>query len=547
MQHDSSGPDSTMEKTQTTLTYGDDAQLAALGHHRELNRSFSPLAMLGLCFAILNSWTALAASLSLALSSGGPSSVIWGLITAGVCNLSLAASLAEFLSAYPTAGGQYHWVAVISWKKWVPILSWVTGWINVSGWIALVASGGLLGSQLISGVISLVNPEYVPKPWHQFLIYIGYNVVAFLINTYLTRILPTITKAALFWSITGFVVISITVLACASPNYSPPDFVFREFINETGWPDGIAWLLGLLQAGLGLTGFDAVAHMIEEIPNAAVEGPKIMIACVGIGVFTGFVFLVVLLFVAGDVQEVINSAAGPMLAILYNATGSKAGSICLLVFPLVCLLFATTSIMTTSSRMTYAFARDGGLPASRFFAKVHPRLDLPLNALYLTTALVVVFGCIFLGSSSAFNAIISASVVALGVSYGIPIAINCLRGRKMLGPRPFVLPDWLGWIANLIGLAYVIVTTVLFLFPPEMKVTGSNMNYCVVAFFLIFVIATVQWFVDGRKNFKGPKFDAHALEHGGVIGMGGEAEGRRRSGESGGTVVEEMKVKEEEE
>jgi choline transport protein len=55
--------------------------------------------------------------------------------------------------------------------------------------------------------------------------------------------------------------------------------------------------------------------------------------------------------------------------------------------------------MTTSSRMVYAFARDGGLPASPFFAKVHKKLDVPLNALYLTTALVIIFGCIFLGSS----------------------------------------------------------------------------------------------------------------------------------------------------
>ena len=42
---------------------------------------------------------------------------------------------------------------------------------------------------------------------------------------------------------------------------------------DSGWPDGIAWLLGLLQAGLGLTGFDAVAHMIgmyagpRNLPN----------------------------------------------------------------------------------------------------------------------------------------------------------------------------------------------------------------------------------------------------------------------------------------
>lgn len=309
--------------------------------------------MLGLAFAILNSWTALSASLSLALPSGGPTSVIWGLVTAGVCNLCLAASMAEFLSAYPTAGGQYHWVAVIAWKRWVPILSWITGWINVGGWIALVASGGLLGSQLIVGIISLESPSYVPQRWHQFLIYIGYNLFAFLVNAYGISWIPLLNKAAITWSIAGFAIISITVLATASPNYNSGDLVFREFINETGWPDGIAWLLGLLQGGLGLTGYDAVAHMIEEIPNASLEGPKIMIYCVCIGLFTGFIFLTCLLFVAGDLTPVISSAAGPLGQILYNATNSHAGTICLLMFPLVCLLFATTSIMTTSSRMTY--------------------------------------------------------------------------------------------------------------------------------------------------------------------------------------------------
>lgn len=80
----------------------DDQQLAALGKKQELKRNFSPLSMLGLAFAILNSWTALSASLGLALPSGGPTSVLWGLVTAGICNLCLASSLAEFLSAYPT-------------------------------------------------------------------------------------------------------------------------------------------------------------------------------------------------------------------------------------------------------------------------------------------------------------------------------------------------------------------------------------------------------------------------------------------------------------
>ncbi|KAL8837756.1 MAG: hypothetical protein Q9170_002407 [Blastenia crenularia] len=250
-----------------------------------------------------------------------------------------------------------------------------------------------------------------------------------------------------------------------------------------------------------------------------------MIACVGIGTFTGFIFLMVLLLVAGPVDPVIESAAGPLLHIFYQATNSRTGSIILLLFPLVCLLFATVSIMTTSSRMTWAFARDGGLPLSRVFARVHPTLELPLNSLYLTTALVVIFGCIFLGSSSAFNAIISASVVALGVSYAMPIAINCLRGRKMLGQRPFVLPEPFAWVANLLGIAYVTVTTVLFLFPPELPVTGSNMNYCIVAFAIVIIISTFQWFIDGRKNFKGPQVDLEIVRVDSAVVAGGNRKG----------------------
>ncbi|KAF2087070.1 amino acid transporter [Saccharata proteae CBS 121410] len=485
----------------------DELQLEALGHKGELKRQFSFLSMLGLAFAILNSWTALSTSLSLALPSGGSTSVIWGLITAGICNLCLAASLAEFLSAYPTAGGQYHWVAVISWKGWVASLSWICGWINCFGWIALTATGGLLGSQLIVGIIYLESPGYEAKSWHQFLIYIGYNIFAFLVNAFANSSLPHINKAAISWSIAGFAIICITVLACTSPNYSSGEFVFAKFINTTGWPDGVAWLLGLLQGGLGVTGYDAVAHMIEEIPNASVQGPKIMIYCVAIGTFTGFVFLVCLLLVPGDIDSIINSSATPLLQIIFNATNSHAGSICLLMFPLVCLLFATTSIMTTSSRMVYAFARDGGLPFSKLLGRVHRGLDVPLNALIFSVAWVIIFGCVFLGSSSAFNAITSASVVALGISYGMPIAVNCLRGRKMLPPRSFTLPEPIAWTLNLIGLAYVLVTTVLFVFPPEIPVSGSSMNYCIVVFAIVVIISGITWIVDGRKNYAGPTLD----------------------------------------
>lgn len=354
----------------------------------------------------------------------------------------------------------------------------------------------------------MYHESYVPQPWHQFLIYLAYNLIATLINAFGNSGLPYVNQTAIIWSIAGFAIICITILACASPNYNGGWFVFEQFINETGWPDGIAWLLGLLQGGLGLTGYDATAHMVEEIPNAAVEAPKILIYCVLIGLFTGFIFLMCLLFVAPPAHQVINSAAGPIGQIILTATGSKAGTVCLLMFPLVCLLFAAISIMTTSSRMTYAFARDGGLPFSKFFARVHPKLDVPLEALGFTVVVVVVFGCIFLGSTSAFNAIVSASVVALGLTYGIPVAINCMRGRKMLPKnRAFAMPEPLAWFANILGIIYVILTTVLFVFPPFLPVTGSNMNYCIAAFAIVVIISLIQWIVDGRKNYKGPKVD----------------------------------------
>lgn len=248
--------------------------------------------------------------------------------------------------------------------------------------------------------------------------------------------------------------------------------------------------------------------MVEEIPNAAVEAPKLMMYCIAMGMVTGFIFLAVLLFVAGPIEQIIESNAGPIGAIFLHATGSRVGSVCLQLFPLGCLLLAGVSILTTSSRMTYAFARDGGLPFSKFFAKVHKGLDVPLNAIALTTAVDVVIGCIFLGSSSAFNAIVSASVVALGVTYGMPPAINVLRGRKMLpSDRPFKLPEPLGWTVNIVGVLYTILTTVLFVFPPAIPVSGSSMNYCVVAFAVVIIISLIQWIVDGRKNYEGPKVD----------------------------------------
>ena len=480
--------------------------LTQLGYKQELQRNFSFLSMIGMAFAILNSWTALAASLSVALPSGGPTTILWGLCLVSIGQLAVAASLAEICSVYPTSGGQYHWAAVLSLPRYARSLSFICGWINVAGWWALTASAGSFQGQLITGMIALAHSSYQQQRWHIFVIYVIDILGAFLINVFAVRALPALNKAAFIWSILGVVVISITVIACAFPNYQSANFVFTGFLNRTGWTDTLAWMLGLLQATLGTTGYDAVAHMVEELPNPAKNAPKAIVLSIVIGFFTGFTFLVILLFSLTDVNEVMTSQSGPLLQIFYQVTRNKVGSIILDIFPSLCMAFASISIMTTSSRITYAFARDQGLPLSKYLARVDKRFNVPINALILTSATAIIFGCVYLVSSSALNAILSASVVALGVSYGIPIAILVLRGRSILPQeRQFPLGNILGWICNIVGLIFIIFTTILFLFPPQTPVTWSNMNYTIVAFAIVFIFALLQWIFDGHKNYHGPQ------------------------------------------
>ena len=83
------------------------------------------------------------------------------------------------------------------------------------------------------------------------------------------------------WSILAVVVISITLLATAPKNSGK--FVFTNFNNETGWSDGVSWILGLLQSALSLIGFDAATHMAEEMPQPSRDVPRAMLYAIVVG------------------------------------------------------------------------------------------------------------------------------------------------------------------------------------------------------------------------------------------------------------------------
>lgn len=84
-----------------------------------------------------------------------------------------------------------------------------------------------------------------------------------------------------YWSVGGVIVISIVILATSEKNSA--EFVFTDFANETGFSDGVAWILGLLQSALSLIGYDVVMHMTEEMPRPRSDAPKAILLSIIVG------------------------------------------------------------------------------------------------------------------------------------------------------------------------------------------------------------------------------------------------------------------------
>lgn len=282
------------------------------------------------------------------------------------------------------------------------------------------------------------------------------------------------------------IVIVITTLACASPDFQSGKFVFATYVNQTGWNDGVAFILGLLQSTFALVGTDGATHMIDEMPQPHINAPLAMILAPIIGSLTGFVILITFLFVLKDFDTVAEGTAGPLLEIIYQALGNRGGAVALYMFPVCSMGFAAISILCASSRQTQSFARDYGLPFATFWSKESERWRVPIASISMTSVWVIIFGCIYLGSSSAFNAILSSSVVMLQWTYCVPVTLLLIRGRGLLdriaeeeeenaisatshGEKPlsdlrvrrrFNMGKW-GYIVNLWGVLFALFTSIL--------------------------------------------------------------------------------------
>jgi len=293
------------------------------------------------------------------------------------------------------AGGQYDWTYILAPKNKRAKLSFFAGWMACAGWIALLAAAAALTQALLMGVIALWNDAYVMERWQAFLAMMLFLVISLVLNVFGVRILPALDAFGLYWSVIGMVVVMVALLVCAKGEYQPPKAVFGTFTNTSGWPDGFAFFLGMLQSWLTTSSTDTAAHLIEEMPNPAITAPRVMWLGPVTGVVTAWPFMVVLLFTLKDFDAVLTSPAGPLGEIYHQVTQSRLGATLLLLISVVAMTFCTQSVGTIVSRMVMSFARDRGFGSwSAPLAPVHPKLKSPVMAVIFSSAWVVLFGLI---------------------------------------------------------------------------------------------------------------------------------------------------------
>ncbi|KAA8642288.1 hypothetical protein EYZ11_012960 [Aspergillus tanneri] len=502
----------------------DELRLAQMGHKQELKRHFSIWSLIGLAANCTISWTGLGLGLITAINAGGPGArmthpnplslyynttevlttqVIYGFILVFILQCFLGTSLAEFVSAYPVEGGMYHWIAAIAPKRYNSVLSFATGWSTVFGWIFTTASTNLIYASTFMGLITLYKTDIVLQPWMTFVAYQGFNILTASVIMFGNRYLPLINKFSLVYLQLAWFVTMVTV-AAAAPSHNDSKFVFRTWMNETGWGNNVVcFITGLVNPLYSLGGLDGITHITEEMPNPGKNAPIALACTLSIAFVTGLSYLLSLMFSVQDYGSLADSPTGlPLAEIFRQATQTRGGAFALVFLIWVALGPCMLGAQLSTGRMFWAFSRDDGLPFSRVWAKVNPRLGAPFNAQLCVAVIVALLGCIYLGSTTAFNAMMSSAVTINNIAYLIPILTNVILGRKTMHRGPFFLGPAAGMAVNIVTIAWLVFAIVFFSFPFYMPVTASNMNYtcaCVGGFILI---ELMWWLVAGKSYSK---------------------------------------------
>ncbi|KAG2088276.1 amino acid transporter [Suillus discolor] len=480
--------------------------LEKLGYKQEMTRSRGLLQILFMTLAIMAVPFGLTSPIATSLIGGGPAVMIWGWILVSVLTQTLALSLAEICSKYPTSAGTYYWCYRLASPRTRLLASWINGWLTVVGGWTVDLSVKFATAQLVVAGVGIYYSEWDATALQTYMIFLGVTAIVGIFCIFINRLLPTIDIICACWTGLGIIVISICLLAKAAVGRRPASFALGNFDPSfSGWTPGWSFFIGTLPPAYTFSSIGMITHMAEEVYNPSEILPKAITWSVPIGSLTGVLFLLPILFTLPDVNTLLQVSSGQPIGVMFTLImGSKAGGFGLWFIIFGIGMFCSMSTSCAGSRATWAFARDKAIPFHRWFSKIDSSLgDVPVNAYALSTVIQVLLGLVYLGSSAAFNAFAGVAVMCHGASYAMPIAISLMNARRDMHDAPFNLGRF-GTIINAVAVLWIMFVTVLFSMPAVIPVTMWSMNYASVVFGGFGVISAAWYMINGQFYYRGP-------------------------------------------
>ncbi|KAJ4510869.1 hypothetical protein HRR75_005563 [Exophiala dermatitidis] len=425
-----------------------------------MKKKFNFWTALGIALCCSGAWEGWVASMAQGIVAGGSVGLFWGWIFVSIGITFMACALAELVSMWPSAGGQYVWAA-----------------------------------------------ELAPKKYKAFIINVLVIVMWVVVNIFYVRAMHWMNESILYIHVVGYFVVIITLAVCTD-NKHDAKYVFTNFENNSGWEqDGVAWCVSLLPALYAFFSLDTAAHYSEEITNADVAVPRAMYLQAVINSLMTIPFVITVLFCIGDPIDVLfNSQIGftsPFTQIVLKSTGSPAAAIILNAISTYIAFAAGLDLWGATARAMWSLARDGGLP--QLFSRIHPKYDVPIPAILVTLPPSLIIIMLYIFNSTAFYGIMAGVLVAFQLSYVIPIALHLFHARRKssLSPGRWSMGRF-GVVCDIVALTFGCFMIIVMSFPTYQPVTASTMNYAVAIIGAIVIFATVLYFAYARGRYAGP-------------------------------------------
>jgi len=469
-------------------------RLHALGYSQELARRLGAFSNFALSLSIICILAGGVTSFHLGLCSVGGAAIGLGWPLVGLFALAVAATMGQLASTFPTAGGLYHWAAILGGRGW----GWATAWFNLAGLITVLAA---INVGTYRFALSVFGPTWLVQHFDvtaQALGIVAITLSQAAINHLGIGITARLTDFSGYW----ILIVAAALTACLlvfAPAWDPVRLVtFANYSGRAGggvWPatEGIAMLfaLGALLPAYTITGFDASAHVAEETKGAANSVPRGIVRSVLVSGVAGWILLSTVVLAAPSLADAAEQGEGAFLSIM-NRVLPQPLNVALGGAIVVAQYLCGLATVTAASRMAFAFARDGGLPFSQVVRWVCPRRRSPPVAIWGVALAAILFTL----HTPVYSTITAVCTIFFYVSYVLPTALGAWEyGRSWSTMGPWNLGRWYRPLAvlSVIGCLGLIAIGMQ---PPNERalwvVGGASL------------VLAAGWFAVARHHFPGP-------------------------------------------